>query len=96
MGQSFARFSPMASYVYASTTLAQTGIPDYLDYRRRVLQWARDNTRADKWPWSDFVHRNLSLDRSLAELYVDLLALTLWNVMLFMGANLAFLRYDAR
>ena len=102
-GQSFARLSPMASYVYASTTLAQTGIPDYLDFRSRVSQWVRDNVRAENEARSDFVHRNLSLDRSLAEIYVDLLAIyvdllaiTLWNVMLFMGANLAFLRYDVR
>lgn len=96
LGQTVARFSPMASYVYASTTLAQTGIPDYLDYRSRVSQWVRDNVRAENGARSGFVHRNLSPDQSLAEIYVDLLALTLWNVMLFMGANLAFIRYDVR
>jgi hypothetical protein len=94
MGQHLARLSPLASYVYASTTLAQTGIADYQDYRRRVKQWVRESTREEERP--EFVHRSLTLDRSLSEISIDLLWLLLWNVLLFMGANLAFLRYDVR
>ena len=96
LGQNLARFSPMASYVYASTTLAQTGIPDYVDYRKRVSKWIRDNIRKGVRPWPQFAHQSLSLDQGLSEIYVDLLGLLLWNVLLFMGANLVFLRYDAR
>ena len=96
LGQTLARLSPMASYVYASTTLAQTGIADYRDYRTRVSQWGRENARKAEWPWPEFAHRSLSLHQSFAEIAIDLVGLLLWNVLLFMGANLAILRYDVR
>lgn len=97
-GQYLARVSPLASYIYASTTLAQTGIADYRDYRQSVKQWVRDNTRlgtrSDKW--TKFIHRKFNFEQSLTEIGFDIFWLLLWNVCLFMGANLAFLRYDAR
>ena len=40
LGKNLARLSPLASYVYGSTTLAQTGIPDYQDYRRATFRMA--------------------------------------------------------
>lgn len=98
LGQNLARISPLASYVYASTTLGQTGIQDYRDYRQRMKYWVRDNTRKGTlWEGrSEFVRRTLPLERSLSLVAFDLLWLLLWNVCLFMGANLAFLKYDVR
>ena len=95
LGKNLSRLSPLASYVYGSTTLAQTGIPDYQDYRRRLFAWLKRNARQEG-RWSLFVHRPHPLVYSFSEVWMDLQLLLLWNVLLFMGANLAFHRYDVR
>jgi ABC-type transport system involved in multi-copper enzyme maturation permease subunit len=100
IGQNLARISPLASYVYASTTLGQSGIDDYLDYLQRLKLWVRENARREGSravrQWTKFAHRTLALDRSLSRIAFDVLWLVLWNICLFMGANLAFLKYDVR
>jgi len=100
IGQNLARISPLASYVYASTTLGQTGIDDYLDYLQRLKHWVRENARREGSravrQWTKFTHRTLALDGSLSRIAFDVLWLMLWNICLFMGANLAFLKYDVR
>ena len=95
LGKNLSRLSPLASYVYGSTTLAQTGIPDYQDYRRRLFAWLKRNVRQEG-RWSLFVHLPHPLERSFSAVWMDLQLLLLWNVLLFMGANLAFHRYDVR
>lgn len=98
LGQNLARLSPLASYVYGSTTLAHTGIPDYQNHRRRLFAWVKRNTRqgGHQTQWAQFVHRPQTLARSFSEVWIDLHFLLLWNILLFMGANLAFHRYDVR
>ena len=106
-GQHLARLSPAASYLYASTTLAQTGVNDYQDCRQwffgRVKEYSRiGESVADReyllevgrkgWPG----YQPLSLRRSFSEISVDIVLLMMWNILLFMGANVAFLRYDVR
>ena len=95
LGKNLARLSPLASYVYGSTTLAQTGISDYQDHRRRLFAWLKRNARQEG-KWSLFVHRSQPLARSLSAVWIDFQLLLLWNILLFMGANLAFQRYDVR
>ena len=95
LGKNLSRLSPLASYVHGSTTLAQTGIPDYQDYRRRLFAWLKRGVRQEG-QWSMFVHRPQPLERSFSAVWIDLQLLLLWNVLLFMGANLAFHRYDVR
>lgn len=95
LGKNLSRLSPLASYVYGSTTLAQTGIPDYQDYRRRLFAWLKRTARQEG-KWSMFVHRPHSFADSLSKVWVDSQLLLLWNVLLFLGANLAFHRYDVR
>ena len=95
LGKNLSRLSPLASYVHGSTTLAQTGIPDYQDYRRRFFAWLKRNVRQEG-QWDMFVHRPQPLERSFSAVWIDLQLLLLWNVLLFMGANLAFHRYDVR
>ena len=95
LGKNLSRLSPLASYVYGSTTLAQTGISDYQDYRRRLFAWLKRNVRQEG-RWSMFVHLPHSLERSFSTVWIDLQLLLLWNVLLFTGANLAFHRYDVR
>jgi ABC-type transport system involved in multi-copper enzyme maturation permease subunit len=107
MGQHLARFSPVASYLYASTTLAQTGVSDYQDYRRwffgRVKEYSRiGSSVADREQLLEagrkglFAYQPVALQQSFSEISMDFVLLILWNVLLFMGANLAFLRYDVR
>ena len=95
LGKNLSRLSPLASYVHGSTTLAQTGIPDYQEYRRRLFAWLKRNIRQEG-QWSMFVHQPEPLGRSFAAVWIDLQLLLLWNVLLFMVANLAFHRYDVR
>ena len=95
LGKNLSRLSPLASYVHGSTTLAQTGIPDYQAYRRRLFAWLKRNVRQEG-QWAMFVHQPEPLESSFAAVWIDLQLLLLWNVLLFMGANLAFHRYDVR
>ena len=95
MGQHLARLSPTASYIYGSTALALTGIADYKDYRQQFSQWNRDaiRSRESRQP---FVYQPLTIGKSLSKITFDVMLLVMWNLLLFMAANLAFLRYDVR
>jgi ABC-type transport system involved in multi-copper enzyme maturation permease subunit len=93
MGQNLSRFSPFASYVYACTTLAQTGICDARNFRRQVADWDRERRRGR---FTELALLPLRLEQSFPEISTDLILLLSWNVLLFMGAHVAFLRYDVR
>jgi hypothetical protein len=95
MGQHLSRLSPWASYLYASTTLAQTGPSDMADYRRQLSKWLRMYQRSGEEP-TGFVYHPLSFRNSLSFVLIDGLLLMMWNFLLFMGAFTAFLRYDVR
>ena len=95
LGRNLSRLSPLASYVYGSTTLAETGISDYQDYRRRFFAWVKRHIRQNEG-WSQFVHRPQTLARSFSEVWIDLQLLFVWNILLFIAANLAFQYYDVR
>lgn len=94
MGQHLSRISPLASYVYAATTLAQTGLPDIEDYWQDAQLWNRERIRGEDS--SEFVYQPLRLRQSLSKAAVDVSLLMIWNIVLFLGANMAFLRYDVR
>ncbi len=94
IGQYISRLSPLGAYVYGATTLAQTGLSDYRDYRAKLQYWNRKRIR--EGDPGEFVYQPLSLRRSLSEMAMDGALLLLWNVLLFMGAHLAFLCYDVR
>ena len=93
LGHHLSRLSPLTSYVYTCTTLAQTGIPDGIDYRQAVSKWDRERRRGHP---TEFVHQTIALAQSLSEIFMDCVLLVLWNVLLFMGANMVFTRYDVR
>jgi len=93
MAVNLSRFSPFASYVYASTILAQTGITDAQNFRRQVSDWDRERRRGRP---NQLLLPPLRLEQSFLEMTNDLILLFSWNVLLFMGAYLAFLRYDVR
>ena len=93
LGHHLSRLSPLTSYVYTCTTLAQTGIPDGIDYRQAVSKWDRERRRGHP---TEFVHQPIALEQSLSEIFMDCVLLVLWNVLLLMGANMVFTRYDVR
>ena len=93
LGQHLSRLSPLTSYVYTCITLAQTGIPDGIDYRQALSKWDRERRRGHP---TEFVHQTIELKHSLSEIFTDGALLVLWNVLLFMGANMVFSRYDVR
>jgi len=93
MAANLSRFSPFSSYVYASTSLAQTGITDAQNFRRQVADWDRERRRGRPTQLS---MPPLRLEQSFLGMANDLILLLSWNVILFMGAYLAFLRYDVR
>jgi len=95
IGQHLSRLSPLSSYIYASTTLAQTGIADMKDYRLRVSQWDRERRRREEGS-TEFVHQTLPIQRSLSDIFIDVALLVLWNILLFLCTNMVFLRYDVR
>jgi ABC-type transport system involved in multi-copper enzyme maturation permease subunit len=94
MGQYLSRLSPFASYIYASTTMAQTGIPDMKDYRLKVSQWDRERKRGGDS--TKFVYQSLTIQQSVSNILPDVALLILWNVLLFLCASIVFLRYDVR
>ena len=93
MAVNLSRFSPFASYVYASTTLAQTGITDAQNFRRQVSDWDRERRRGRP---DQLLLPPLRFEQSVLGMTNDLILLFSWNVLLFMGAYVAFLRYDVR
>ena len=93
MGQNLSRLSPFASYVYASSTLAQTGISDARNFRQQVAYWDRERRRGRA---TELELPPLRSEQSFQEITLDLILLLLWNVLLFLGANVAFLHYDVR
>jgi ABC-type transport system involved in multi-copper enzyme maturation permease subunit len=93
MGQHLSRLSPFASYVYASSTLAQTGISDAKNFRQQVAYWDRERRRGRP---TGLELPALRPEQSFQGITLDLILLLLWNVLLFLGANVAFLHYDVR
>lgn len=93
LGHRLSRLSPLSSYVFTCTTLAHTGIPDGKYYRQALTKWDRDRRRGHP---TEFVHTTIPLEKSLSEIFTDGALLVLWNVLLFMGANMVFSRYDVR
>jgi ABC-type transport system involved in multi-copper enzyme maturation permease subunit len=64
-------------------------------YRQQFSQWHRDAVRSRE-PRQPFVYHSLTIGKSLSKITFDVMLLVMWNVLLFMAANLAFLRYDVR
>jgi ABC-type transport system involved in multi-copper enzyme maturation permease subunit len=123
LGIALARISPSASYVYATTGLAGTGlrgfgdlreyisryrqefmakIEDVSNARRRLAGMAADAEERQEIMQAPLAARELpafapplpSLSEALVEVRTDLLILIALNVVFFLGAHIAFMRYD--
>ncbi|HIE27467.1 TPA: hypothetical protein EYP66_09290 [Candidatus Poribacteria bacterium] len=109
LSQNLCRLSPAASYVYIATALAQTGISDEYRYKQAVLRYrtevfehggdyreakiVRAKNSVDK---PRFGYRRLTLSESIQTISLDVAAITAFTALFFMGAYLAFLKYDVR
>ena len=109
LSQNLCRLSPAASYVYITTALAQTGIADEYRYKQAVLRYraevfkhGRESDGAKIVPARNnidkphFFYRRLTLSESIQAISLDVAAITAFIALFFMGAYLAFLRYDVR
>lgn len=93
LGQNLSRISPYANYVYASSSLAKTGISDGQNFRQQVAEWDRERRRGRP---TQLALPPLKFEESLLVISTDLVLLLAWNALLFTGANVAFLLYDVR
>ncbi|HID95353.1 MAG TPA: DUF3526 domain-containing protein, partial [Candidatus Latescibacteria bacterium] len=115
VAQNISRISPTASYTYAATDLAGTGVENewrLLDALRRYQRAFREYTHkkteelkqkgknvwaGDEYDISDmpyFRYTGLSLSERLAGVLRDIVVLSLFVVLFFMGAFVSFLRAD--
>ena len=107
--QNLSRLSPLASFTYAASDLAGTGIRDrnrfgdqLLEYRREIVRFGAgvriEAARSDAWDERSAAgYPRFVLDESAVEDrvgFVDILLLCVWSILFFMGAYLSFLRYD--
>lgn len=109
LSQNLCRLSPAASYIYIATALAQTSIADEYGYKQAVLRYrtevfehggdfrgfriVRTRNSVDK---PRFFYRRLTLPESIQAISLDAAAIIAFTALFFMGAYLAFLRYDVR
>ena len=104
MARNMTRISPALSYVFASTALAGTGIDDkysYDDLAEKTRAEADGNQEArrarDKIAPPDVsTLSRKTLQESLRIALPDIAVLLILNVLIFMCAYIAFMRYDVR
>jgi len=94
------RLSPAASFVYASTEIAGTGIGEEGLFKREVIRYKNrylEDIRSGIKAHPAFVYRYRSIGRVLAEggLF-DLAWLLVFNIVFFAAGFVALLRYDVR
>jgi ABC-type transport system involved in multi-copper enzyme maturation permease subunit/pimeloyl-ACP methyl ester carboxylesterase len=97
------RISPAAAYAYAMMDIAGTNISNELAYHDRLHRFIRNQPEKEypfiyrmhrthqKW---NFHHTPVSWQEEVSRAFVDLLLLALLNVVLFLFAYLAFIRYQ--
>jgi len=94
--QTLSRLSPLASYRYATATLARTGVADAQRFRDAVIRWDRQQRRVG-YQWQDkipFAYRSHSLADCWDRVWSDIGLLLLWNAFFFSAALWVFLRRD--
>jgi ABC-type transport system involved in multi-copper enzyme maturation permease subunit len=94
------RVSPAASFVYATTELAGTGVGEESRLKQEVIRY-KDSIYKDfpsgKKDHAAFVYRPRSLGQVLAEGgLIDLAELAVFNVLFFVLGFVACIRYDVR
>jgi ABC-type transport system involved in multi-copper enzyme maturation permease subunit len=97
------RLSPAAAYAYAMMDIAGTNINDELAYHEQLRRYIRNQPQEgneyfryilfthQKW---DFHYTPAPWQEGVSHALIDLLLLVLFNVMFFLCAYLAFIRYQ--
>jgi ABC-type transport system involved in multi-copper enzyme maturation permease subunit/pimeloyl-ACP methyl ester carboxylesterase len=97
------RVSPAAAYAYAMMDIAGTSINDELVYHDQLRRFIRNRPEeAQQYVWNlrythqtwNFRYMQVSWQEGITRAMVDLLLLALTNVILFLFAFLAFIRYQ--
>ena len=104
IAKNMTRISPALSYVFASTALAGTGIDDkhsYDDLSEKKRAEADGNQEAQRAnpniaPPDIGALSRKTLQESLKIALPDIAALLILNILIFMCAYIAFMRYDVR
>lgn len=112
ISRTLSRLSPAASFRYATTELAGTGISlfdghrqagkrfqaEFAEYADQLYRQQNDGKLAAGWFQADQVPAMKlllpRLDDTLSRIGADLLLLAVFNLLLFMGTYVSFLRYD--
>lgn len=98
LSQALSRPSPLASYLYAASALAWTGVPDAHDFRDQVIGWDRRQREAGYF-WEGeipFYPGRRAFEDTMAQVWPDLGLLIGMNALLLFAAIVSFSRYDAR
>ena len=109
LGQILSRVSPLASFTYAGTDLAGTGIRDRSRFRDLIPQYRRDMTEFGAAAMADASLNQRWRQARLIDYpefvyeesdisdrinWLDILLLAVWSLVFYMAAHLSFLRYD--
>jgi ABC-type transport system involved in multi-copper enzyme maturation permease subunit len=111
LAQNLSRLSPLASFAYATTDLAATGVRDRNHFMNQLPSYRKEVSTFGQQAWIDAASREDWNSRTIegyprfvyAESpisdrinWIDILVLGMWNIVFFMGAYLSFLRYDVQ
>ncbi|MCP4256030.1 MAG: ABC transporter permease subunit [Planctomycetes bacterium] len=104
LSQNITRFSPAATYTYLTTNLMGTGILDERKLKRAILQYKdliRDNPSDSDGNlignFTPFAYQRSSIKETLSLGGLSNLAILIFfNMLFFVSAYAAFLRYDVR
>jgi len=96
VSQNITRFSPAAAFTFLATDITGTGMAEERKLKRAVLEYLKDGDD-DKGDKPVFSYRRSSIREVLGpEGLSSCLILILFNILFFVGAHVAFLRYDVR
>ena len=109
LGQNLSRLSPLASFAYAGTDLAATGIRNRSRFREQIPRYRRDMTQFgtaamaeaslnERWRQARLIDypEFVYEQPDVADRinWLDILLLGVWSLVFYMAAYLSFLRYD--
>ncbi len=110
LAQGLSRISPLASYVYAVSGLAGSGVDEQFRFQNALLDYQREIQRfvyaayerksktgtLELSGYPRLVFKAAPLSDRIAGAVTDLLLLGMWNGVFFAGAYVGFLKYDVR
>ena len=111
LARNLSRISPLASFVYAASDLADSGVETYRRYEDTLIDYQRDLKTFVYTAWDRMrktggelniegyprlLYVETPLQNRIENILIDLLLLVIWNAVFFLGAYVSFLKYDVR